>query len=154
MKIRPKTLWCVPVFCALASAVSFLLTVYLGGFFFGAQTVRPDGTIELYIDPLRSAVFNAALFLGVLFLGGFWFRRCMTRKEIAVSAVITTLIYLVIVLAQICCPNFPLSVSMILAYFQNWMSEVSSLLFHLTRNTNLSVILACLSPMLFVFFGK
>ncbi len=154
MKIRSNTLWRVPVFCAVASLVSFMVTVYLGGFFFGSQTVRPDGVIELSINPLRSAIFNVALFVGILLIGGFWFRRCMTRKEIAVSAAIASLIYLAIVLTQICWPDFPLSASIVLAYFQNWTSEVSSLLFRLTNNVNLSAILACFCPMLFVFFGK
>lgn len=154
MKIRPKTLWRVPVYCLVASVASFFLTAYLGGFVFGVQTVRPDGAIELSIDPLRSAVFDGALFVGILLLGGFWFRRCMTRREIAVSAAITSLIYLAIVLAQICIPNFPLSVSIRLAYIQNWTAEVSSLLFRLTQNTNLSAVTACFCPMLFVPFGK
>lgn len=154
MKNRVKKLWIIPVYCAVAGWVSFMLTVYLGGFFFGVQTVRPDGVIELSANPMRSAIFNGVLFAGILLLGGFWFRGWMTRKEIAVSAAIASGIYLVIVLAQICIPDFPLSVSIRLAYFQNWTSEVSSLLFRLTNNSNLSVILGCFCPMLFVIFGK
>ena len=154
MKTRFKTLWRVPVYCALASLVSFFLTAYFGGFVFGVQTVRPDGAIELSIDPLRSAIFSGGLFVGILLLGGFLFRRSMTRKEIAVSSAIASGIYLAIVLAQIGIPNFPLSVSIRLAYFQNWTAEVSSLLFRLTQNANLSAVLACFCPMLFVPFGR
>lgn len=154
MKIRPRTLWRVPVYCMIASFISFFLTAYLGGFFFGVQTVRPDGAIELSIDPLRSAVFNGTLFLCVLVVGGFLFRRSMTMAEIAASAAIITLIYLAVVLMQICWPDFPLSASIILAYFQNWTSEISSMLYRLTNNVNLSALLACFSPMLFIPFGK
>lgn len=154
MKIRTKVLWQIPVYCALGGLLSFMLTVYLGGFIFGTQTVRPDGAIELSVNPFRSAIFNLALFVGILMIGGFWFRRSMTRKEIAVSAVIASLFYLAIVLAQICIPDFPLSASITLAYFQNWTGEVASLLFRVTHNTNLSAILSCFCPMLFVLFGK
>lgn len=72
MTIRPQTLWRVPVFCAVASAVSFYLTVYLGRFFIVVETPGPDGTPVLSADPLRSALLNGALFVLVLLAGGCW----------------------------------------------------------------------------------
>ena len=154
MKVRVKMLWKVPVFCAAASWISFYLTVYLGGFFFTVKTVGADGITQVSMGPLRSAIFNAVLFLLVLFVGGLWAFRSMTKAEIAVSAGITSAVYLMIVLAQLLIPDFSLAVSVILAYFQNWTGTLSSFLIKLTNNLPLSVILSSFAPLLFIPFGK
>ena len=90
MKIQAKTLWKVPVYCAVASWISSYATVYLGRFFFVVQEMGADGVIQVSADPIRSAIFNGVLFLIVLFVGGLWAFRNMTKKEIAVSAAIMT----------------------------------------------------------------
>ena len=66
VKIRIQTLWKGPVYCAVASWISFYLTAYMGGFFFTVKTVDADGIVNLSADPLRSAIFNPVLFLIVL----------------------------------------------------------------------------------------
>ena len=154
MKIRHHTLWRVPVYCLFSGVVTFLLTAYFGGFFFGVQTPGPDGAILLSIDPVRSAVFNGLLFLAVLLIGGLYFLRSMTKAEIALSASIAIGLYLSITLLQILLPNFPLSVSIALAYVQNWIGILSSLLMSLTGQLYLSAVLACFAPALFIPFGK
>ena len=92
MTIRPQTLWRVPVFCAVASAVSFFLTVYLGRFFFVVETTGADGVPVISADPLRSALFNGVLFVLVLLAGGLLVFRSMTRREIAASAAIDPMV--------------------------------------------------------------
>lgn len=154
MKVRIQTLWKIPVYCAAASWVSFYLTVYLGGPFFTVSTVGADGVTELSADPVRSAIFSGVLFLAVLLVGGLWVVRSMTKAEAAVSAGIASGIYLLIVLAQLCIPNFPLSLSVALAYIQNWTGTLSSLLLKLTDNLTLSVILSSFAPLLFIPFGR
>lgn len=154
MKLRIQTLWKVPVFCIVASAVSYYLTIYLGGFFFAATTVGTDGITEISADPIRSAIFSGFLFLAVLLLGGLWFLRSMTRKEIAISAAIISVIYLTIVLAQLLVEGFPLAVSMKLAIFQNWITNFCSILLLFTDRLEFVVLLSCLAPFLFVPFGK
>ena len=154
MKVRIQTLWKVPVYCAVASWISFYLTVYLGGFFFTVKTVGADGVIQVSVDPIRSIVFNAALFLIVLLVGGLWAFRSMSKAEIAVSSTIASTIYLLIVLAQLFISSFPLSLSVTLAYIQNWTSTVSSFLLKLTDNLTVSVILSSFAPMLFIPFGR
>lgn len=141
MKVRLQTLWKVPVFCAVASWISFYITVYLGGFFFTVKTVGADGITHVSADPVRSAIFNGVLFLLVLLVGGLWAFRSMTKTELAVSAGIASGIYLLIVLAQLYVPNFPLSLSVTLAYIQNWTGTFSSFLLKLTDHLTLSVIL-------------
>ena len=153
MKIRTRTLWKVPVFCMAASWISFYVTVYIGGFFFTAQTVQPDGSIMLSADPVRSAIFNGALFLIVLLAGGLWAFRSMTKKEISASAGIASAMYLLIVLAQLFLPGFPLSASVLLAYIQNWTAILASFLLRLTDNLPLSTILSAFAPLLFIPFG-
>lgn len=154
MKLRIQTLWKVPVYCAISSWVSFYLTVYIGGFFFTVQTLGADGVTQVSADPIRSAIFNGVLFLLVLLVGGLLAFRSMTKAEIAVSAGITSGIYLLIVLAQLYMPGFPLSLSITLAYIQNWTGILSSFLLKLTNNLTLSVIFSSFAPLLFIPFGK
>lgn len=154
MKIRIQTLWKVPVFCMVASLISFYLTVYIGGFFFTVKTLGTDGITQVSADPLRSAIFNGVLFLLVLLVGGLLVFRSMTKAEIAVSVGITSGIYLLIVLAQLYMPGFPLSLSITLAYIQNWTGILSSFLLKLTNNLTLSVIFSSFAPLLFIPFGK
>lgn len=154
MKVRIQTLWKVPVYCAAASWVSFYLTVYLGRYFFIVKTVGADGMTQVSIDPFRSAIFYAACFLIVLLVGGLWVFRSMSKAEIRISAGITAGIYLIIVLAQLYIPNFPPSLSMPLAYIQNWTGMLSSFLMELTDNVTISVILSSFAPLLFIPFGR
>lgn len=154
MKLRVRTLWKVPVYCIIASWISFYVTAYLGGFFFVEQTVDAEGVIHASADPVRSAIFSGVLFLLVLFAGGLWAFRSMTKKEIAVSAAIMCAIYLLIDLAQLLVPDFPLSLSITLVYIQNWTSTPASFLFSLTDNLPVSAILSSFSPLLFIPFGK
>ena len=154
MKIRIQTLWKVPIFCMVASLISFYLTVYIGGFFFTVKTLGTDGITQVSADPIRSAIFNGVLFLLVLLVGGLLTFRSMTKAEIAVSAGIASGIYLLIVLVQLYIPNFPLSLSITLAYIQNWTGTLSSFLLNLTDNLTLSMILSSFAPLLFIPFGK
>ena len=68
MQMQAKNLWKVPVYCAVASWISFYATVYLGRFFFVVQEIDANGVIQVSADPIRSAIFNGVLFLVVLFL--------------------------------------------------------------------------------------
>ena len=154
MKLRIQTLWKVPVYCAISSWVSFYLTVYIGGFFFAVQTLGADGVTQVSADPIRSAIFNGGLFLLVLLIGGLWAFRSMTKAEVAVSAGIASGIYLLLVLAQLYIPDFPLSLRITLAYIQNWTGTLSGFLLKLTNNLTLSVILSSFAPLLFIPFGK
>lgn len=154
MNVRIRTLWKVPVYCVVASWISFYLTVYLGGFFFTVKTVGADGVTQVSADPIRSAIINAVLFLIVLLVGGLWAFRSMSKAEIAASSAIASGIFLLIVLAQLYIPSFPISLSIRLAYIQNWTGTVSSFLLKLTDNLTVSVILSSFSPMLFILFGR
>ena len=151
MKIRAKTLWKVPVYCAVASWISFYATVYLGRFFFVVQQMGADGVTQVSADPVRSAIFNGVVFLIVLLVGGLWAFRNMTKKEIAVSAAIMTAIYLLLDVMQILMPNY--SVSLFFAYIQNWVAIPCSLLFSLTGNFAVSAIFSSFAPLLFIPFG-
>ena len=52
MKLRPGTLWRVPVFCIIASWLSYYITIY-GGFLYVVRTTGADGAVEFSVDPLR-----------------------------------------------------------------------------------------------------
>ena len=153
MKIRPNTLWKVPVYCAVASWISFYLTAYLGGFFFTVKTVDADGIIHLSTDPVRTVIFEVILFWVVLLVGGLWVFRTMTKAEIALSAGIASAMYLLIVLAQLFW-DIPVQTNLFLAYFQNWTGILASYLMKLTKVLPLSVIASSFAPLLFIPFGR
>lgn len=152
-----KSLWRVPVLCLAGSWIGFYLTVYMERFFFLVKNQGQNGIPEIYVDPVRSLIFNLVLFFLILFVGGIWFLRGMTKKEIALSAAITSGIYLVITVLQISVPMYfgNINGNMILAIFQNWPNTLISTLYRITDNfTILFTFLSCFSPFLFVFFGK
>ena len=152
MHVRANTLWRVPVFYLCASWISFYLTVYLGSLYL-VKTTGADGVTEVSVDPVRQAVFNVVLLIVFLLLGGLWAFRGMTKPEIFCSAAILVAIYLIINLLQIFF-DVPVSLSFTLAKFQDINGTISSFLFRLTDQLELSVLISDLTPFLFVFFGK
>lgn len=152
MPIRPRTLWRVPVFCTAASFVCTLLTIFVSPLFCLTSSVGADGTSQLVADPLRTLIFHSVLFLAVLLLGGRWAFRSMTRAEIAVSAAILSALYLALSLAQLSIPEFPLTMGIL--SFQQWITTVSSLLLKVQDSSAVAMLLADLTPFLFVPFGR
>lgn len=157
MKIRVKTLWRLPVFCLASGWLAFYITIYMG-WFYVVKTTGPDGVIDASIDPLRSTLLDAALFVLVLLIGGLWLFRSMTRAEIAVSAAITAALYLAVIVPELIVPNcfFNLSpsLSLTLMELQEWRTIISSFLRELTGQSELSAVVSCFVPFLFVPFGK
>ena len=152
MKLRPGTLWRVPVFCIIASWLSYYITIY-GGFFYVVRTTGADGAVEVSVDPLRSTIFQGVLFLAILLLGGLWAFRSMTKLEIAASAALISAVYLVVLLLQLYLPGFPPALSVWLAPFQNWKGILSSLLLRF-MNFHLALAASAFAPFLFVPFGR
>ena len=152
MKLRPGTLWRVPVFCIIASWLSYYITIY-GGFFYVVRTTGADGAVEVSVDPLRSTIFQGVLFLAILLLGGLWAFRSMTKLEIAASAALISAVYLVVILLQLYLPGFPPALSVWLAPFQNWKGILSSLLLRF-MNFHLALAASAFAPFLFVPFGR
>lgn len=152
MKLRPRTLWRVPVFCIIASWLSYYITIY-GGFLYMVRTTGADGAVEVSVDPLRSTLFQGVLFLAILLLGGLWAFRSMTKLEIAASAALISALYLVVILLQLYLPGFPLALSVWLAPFQNWKGILSSLLLRF-MNFHLALAASAFAPFLFVPFGR
>ena len=153
MHVRVNTLWRVPVFYLCASWISFYLTVYLGQFIFVVKSTGADSVIEVSTDPVRRDIFHLVLLLAVLLLGGLWAFRGMTKPEIFCSAAILVAVYLIINLLEIFF-DVPVSLSFMLAKFQNINGTISSLLLRLTDQLELSVLISDLTPFLFVLFGK
>ena len=152
MKLRPRTLWRVPVFCIIASWLSYYITIY-GGFLYMVRTTGADGAVEVSVDPLRSTIFQGVLFLAILLLGGLWAFRSMTKLEIAASAALISAVYLVVLLLQLYLPGFPPALSVWLAPFQNWKGILSSLLLRFI-NFHLALAASAFAPFLFVPFGR
>ena len=152
MKLRPGTLWRVPVFCIIASWLSYYITIY-GGFLYVVRTTGADGAVEVSVDPLRSTIFQGVLFLAILLLGGLWAFRSMTKLEIAASAALISAVYLVVLLLQLYLPGFPPALSVWLAPFQNWKGILSSLLLRF-MNLHLALAVSAFAPFLFVPFGR
>ena len=152
MKLRPGTLWRVPVFCIIASWLSYYITIY-GGFLYVVRTTGADGAVEVSVDPLRSTLFQGVLFLAILLLGGLWAFRSMTKLEIAASAALISAVYLVVILLQLYLPGFPPVLSVWLAPFQHWIGIPSTLLLRL-MNLHPALAASAFAPFLFVPFGR
>ena len=152
MKLRPGTLWRVPVFCIVASWLSYYITIY-GGFLYTVRTTGADGAVNVSVDPLRSTIFQGVLFLAILLLGGLWAFRSMTKLEIAASAALISAVYLAVILLQLYLPGFPPALSVWLAPFQNWKGILSSLLLRFI-NFHLALAASAFAPFLFVPFGR
>ena len=152
MNVRVNTLWRVPVFYLCASWICFYLTVYLGSFYL-VKTTGADGVTEVSIDPVRSAIFDLVLLLAALLLGGLWAFHGMTKLEIFLSAAIIVAVYVMINLLEIFF-DVPVSLSITLAKFQDINGMISSFLFRLTGQLELSVLISDLTPFLFIPFGK
>ena len=155
MKMRRHTLWRVPVYCVIASILSYYLTIALSFLYIDTDvSVDAEGAIETMINPVRSATMDGTIFLAVLLVGGFCFLRSMTRKEIAVSAAIMSAIYLVFVIWEIWLPT-PFPLWLVIIQIQDWISHLSSVLIWLTETLLLPcTFLSCFAPFLFVLFGK
>ena len=154
MAIRKNLLWNVPVYCLAVSWLCYWLTILLGRYIYVVKTVGADGVISASIDPVRSTLFSLVLFLIFLLIGGLWVFRTMTKQEIALSAGIISMFYLIITLLEITVPGFPTSISLIFAKFIYWPGILYSLAFELVGPTPLLLAAACFAPMLFIPFGK
>ena len=152
--MRIRTLWRVPVFCLLASALSYWLTIFPGYLFYVNRAANADGSIAVSVDPLRSTLLQIALFLLVLLAGGLWAFRSMTRREIAFSASLLILPMLAVVLAQLWLPSFPVNVSLFLSPFYNWNGNLSSLLMKCSLPLPAATIVSQFAPLLFIPFGR
>ena len=152
MKLRSRTLWRVPVFCIVASWFSYYITIY-GGSLYMVRTTDVDGVVDVSVDPLRSTIFFGVLFLAVLLFGGLWAFRSMSKLEVAASAALISVVYLLVILLQLYLPGFPPALSVWLAPFQSWTGILSSLLMRL-MNFRLSAAASAFVPFLFVPFGR
>ncbi len=135
----------------LSSCISFYLLVWLYSLFCITKTVDANGVTHVSANPVSSTLVGMAVLLGVLLIGGFWLCRSMTRREVAVSAGILSVIYVLWVLSEILFPGWDTSTLAISA--MNLNAVVSSLLYRLTGHFELSSLLACFIPLLFVLFA-
>lgn len=152
MKIRPCVLWKVPLYCLVASFVSFYITVSMG-FFYLVKNVGADGVTEVSVDPVRSAIFNIFLFVLVLLIGGLRFKKPMSKSEIAVSSAIVSAFYFAVTLIQIFVPNSPPLFTTAMVYLQSWTGAAAAVLFNVF-GFPAAALLSCLAPFLFVPFGR
>lgn len=151
MKLRKETLWRIPLYYPLASYISFYLLVWLYSFCV-VKTVGADGVTNVRMHPVATTLIGLSVLLGVLLLGGFWLCRTMTRREVAISAGILSAVYVLWVLSEIRFPGWDASSSATAVMCLN--AKVGSLLSRLTHQFELSALISCFTPMLFVPFGR
>lgn len=154
MKKFPSSWWRVPLYCVAAGIVTFWVTVLIGGRFIAVTDMGADGIPTISVDPVRSATFNGILFVAVLLIGGFWFLKGMEKREIAVSAAIASLIYLLLVAFQVFLPAVAGKFVMQITPLQNWIAIPGALLTQLTHNVKCSIWMTNFTPFLFLLFGK
>lgn len=157
MSVRKSVLWKVPVYCIVASFVSFYLRTYLTGWF--AFVRLPDGSLTN--DPMRTLVVYGVVFVvGVLF--GWPFLRSMTKKEIFLSASIVALCQLVIEAVFLALTKGPAATGghpwylWYLPVAFEWSSFFSQLAYKITESNSwwVGILIKILEPYIFVVYGK
>lgn len=151
MKIRKETLWRIPLYYLLSSWISFHLLVRLYSFCI-IKTVDTDGVTNVSVNPVASTLVEIVVLLGVLLIGGFWLCRTMTRREVAVSAGILSVVYFLWVLSEILFPGWDTSTLGVMV--MNLNAVITGLLYRLTGQFELSALIGCFTPMLFVLFAR
>ena len=152
MKIRKNRLWQLPVYYLAASWLSFYVLMAVNSLLV-RKTVNSQGLTELSRNPLISHFTGIGVLLAVLLLGGLFIAAKMSRAEAAVSAGVLTLIYFIWVLLELISPGWDRMLFFV-HYLMTLNGELNSLLFEITGNLGLSALLSCLTPLLFIPFGK
>lgn len=147
MKIRINTLWRIPVYYLIVSSLCFRLLVWLYSFCV-VKTVDANGVTHVSSNPVANTLIGISVLIIVLVIGGFWLCRTMTRLEVAVSAGLLSALYLLWSLFPIEALVWPM------IYATSLNVELASLLSSITGQAELSAMIGCFTPMLFVFFGK
>ena len=154
MKNRKKTLWKVVLYFPIASLIGGYLRVALSSLYMHRVT-NPDGTLSAVVDPLKEGLVNGGLLLVVILIGGIVFFRTMSRKEIAQSAAILTAIEVILVLLEQVAPNFIRTIFIgPLGMMFSLFSMVASYIAIVLPVPVLPHLIAALTPMVFVFFGR
>lgn len=151
MKIRIQTLWKLPVYYFIASWLSFYAIV-LAGPLFTIMTPDEAGGYVVSVDPMRSFLVNAVIFAAVFLIGGRWLCRSMTRLEVAVSAGLLSVAFLVLTICELTVPGWFSPI--VLIYLETVNGIVASALFQLTDQLAPAALMSAFTPMLFVLFGK
>ena len=142
-----KTWWKVPLYCIVASWVSFQLETILGRW---TLVTLPDGSLTT--DFTRWRIVEAVLLAAIVCVGGFLFFRRMTRKEIFFSA--SVLVVFNVAAGFITSQMQPVA-SVYFGWMTGWSGVVSSLLFSLTQKPWLaSIVQWVLPPYIFGLFGR
>ena len=142
-----KTWWKVPLYCIVASWVSFQLETILGRW---TLVTLPDGSLTT--DFTRWRIMEAVLLAAIVCVGGFLFFRRMTRKEIFFSA--SVLVVFNVAAGFITSQMQPVA-SVYFGWMTGWSGFVSSLLSSLTQKPWLaSIVQWVLPPYIFVLFGR
>ncbi|MCI8514902.1 MAG: hypothetical protein HFI93_09810 [Lachnospiraceae bacterium] len=153
MTIRKNVLWKVPVFCLIAGELTFQVLLRL--LIRTALVTLPDGSI--IIDPVKELILYGIVFLATLLIGR-WFFRDMSRKEIFFSASIPAMFGIFFTAIQML--FFPLTTGgaalffLYIARIFEWSSLIPQLIYKLGGTIWLGAFINCLSPYLFILFGK
>lgn len=140
-----KFWWKVPVYCIIAGWLCFQLMFNVLGCF--AIMPLADGTITS--DNTRWMILSGLAFAAVLAIGGFIFFRSMSKKEIFYSA--SVMVVLNVILGLI---TYRINGFIFFLEISEWHSFVSQILYKLNVNDWVNAGIRCMTPYLFIPFGK
>ncbi len=142
-----KSWWKVPLYCIIASWLCFQIeTRFLAKF---TLKELPDGTIT--VNHTRWMIMSGMVFIIVLVVGGRTFFHNMTYKELFCSSSI--LVALNIILGLI---SYKRQEGFWIYWIEcsEWSSIITQILSRINRNQWINMVIAWMSPYLFVLFGK
>ena len=150
MKVRKNTLWRVVVYVPVASVVYALVSLWLAPLY-QHKVTSPDGMPSMMTNTAVRTLVDVALLL-VVFVVGCLLLRSMTRREIAVSALILALIEIACVVLGRAVPGLLVSWPVLLA--REVVRTIAFYIHQLLPSSLLSSLLAAFAPLLFVLVGR
>ena len=151
---QSNTLWRIPAFGIVAGVIWF----FLNSHFLGSLSLvtLPDNTVT--VDPLRALLMDLLVLVVSIAYCALWVTPKMTRKQVLHSSLVLMGFMLVSVAIMGGLSAMGGGPAQMAAFYLaepfEWCNFVFRIVYVLTGNLWVSYVVQCMSPLLFVPFGK
>lgn len=153
--LKVSKIWDLPVFCAIAGIISFVLEVSLLSRFAIVETIAEDGTRTVTADPVKNLLISALIFAAVLAAAGIGVARKLDRKSVFFSGLIMAGYRLALTILGAVGVTGSLAATVATAsLLTNWSNFVSLGLLQLGTPLPVISVVFCAVPFLFLIFAR
>ena len=153
--LKVSKIWDLPVFCAIAGIISFVLEVSLLSRFAIVETIAEDGTRTVTADPVKNILISALIFAAVLAAAGIGVARKLDRKSVFFSALIMAGYRLALTILGMVAPTGSLALTAATAsLLTNWSTFVSQVLLRMDLPMGIISVFFCAVPFVFLLFTR